>query len=341
MRIEIPDVTGQLVLSKDDFGYQEVIDQIGQSETVSVVTYNISNGNEGLLQLLRDCDAEVRLITNIPGRFKDYTSDNAKKRARNKMKTMFRKLDPERFGAFARVLFCFRNHAKIILTDTVAYVGSANYSEESSSSWEGGIIVRDSSTISQISQWVDEIESDSVRFYGQKMPSAITPLLLVKSQLEALGAVLEGEFTNDDVDKSYDAFKAVEDAVSEKDRAWAEAYEPSGPLSSQVDMKLLRSIEDWTGNRDTLDLARTNEDLLEALDGEISVDEFKTDNDGNIPESEFEGYIERLTEEQKALCERHKEGLIAVQQQIETVCVQIESACKEISTHIARINNAE
>ena len=127
----IPGVVGELVFSKDECGYQVVLDAIPDAEKVSVVTYNISRSQDGLLGALVRREGEVRLITNIPGRFENYYSDDARTGAAKAIERMFARLEPKRFGALARILFCFRNHAKIIVTDSIAYVGSANFAEES------------------------------------------------------------------------------------------------------------------------------------------------------------------------------------------------------------------
>jgi hypothetical protein len=68
MRFTIPDVTGQLVLTKDESGYQEVIDAFPDAGWVEVVTFNISQKQDMLLSALRDLDVPVRLIADIPGR---------------------------------------------------------------------------------------------------------------------------------------------------------------------------------------------------------------------------------------------------------------------------------
>ena len=337
----ISNCTGTLVLSKDECGYQDIVDHISVAERVSVVTYNISTSSDGLLKALRTTDAQVRLITNIPGRFESYTSKYARSRASDRINGMFMKLDPNDFGPLATILFCFRNHAKIILTESVAYVGSANYSDESARSWESGIVVRDAQTIALIESWVDRIEADSVRFYGKSMLPAIKPLLLIKPRLERMAGLVSGEFTTDDVEELSEVIEQVSDAVNESDRAWAEAFESCGPLTSRVEMSLVQAIEDWSSSDGVRDLARANDFLLQALEGKIPIDDLATDNDGNIPDSAFDGHIERMSEEQEACLELLKGDIDSVQFQILSLSAQIEAACQDISTHIERIHNAK
>jgi hypothetical protein len=52
-------------------------------------------------------------------------------------------LNPEKFQSNPNVAFNFSNHAKIIGTENIVYVGSANYSDESKDNIESGTIIRD------------------------------------------------------------------------------------------------------------------------------------------------------------------------------------------------------
>lgn len=53
------------------------------------------------------------------------------------------KLKPESLGLKTTVFFDFSNHGKIIMTDSIVYVGSANYSEESANNTEFGFLSED------------------------------------------------------------------------------------------------------------------------------------------------------------------------------------------------------
>lgn len=68
MRYTIPGVTGALILTKDESGYQEVLDSIAAASAVTVVTNNISENQDQLFSALRSSDAEIRIITTIPAR---------------------------------------------------------------------------------------------------------------------------------------------------------------------------------------------------------------------------------------------------------------------------------
>ena len=102
-------------------------------------------------------------------------SDDTRQRGATAIARYLAALNPEGFGPLARVFFCFANHAKIILTDAVVYVGSANYSEESARNWEAGVVIRDPTALAAIAAAVDEIEADSVEYFGETMRKAVAP----------------------------------------------------------------------------------------------------------------------------------------------------------------------
>lgn len=125
----------KLVMTKDEFGYSEILDTMKESTFVRVITYNISKESESLINILEsfEDDKDVIIITNIPNRFKRYTSSYAKGRAKQTISTYIERLNPDNYDANIRTFLNFGNHSKIIMTDKMAYIGSANFSDESKS----------------------------------------------------------------------------------------------------------------------------------------------------------------------------------------------------------------
>lgn len=70
--------------------------------------------------------------------------------------------------------FDFSNHAKIIMTDNVAYIGSANYSDESKANYESGVLCRDRDFIRYLKQDVfpDRI-MHAIPYYKYNIAEAI------------------------------------------------------------------------------------------------------------------------------------------------------------------------
>jgi hypothetical protein len=138
----------KFVFSKDEVPYQEIIDHFKNAEFINILTYNISANNNLLLNQIKDLEANVnvKIISNIPGRFENYyhstEGQRYRKAAKKKIEVYMNKLNPEEFQQKMSTFFCFSNHSKIIMTNNIIYIGSAN-SEESSNNFEAGIISRD------------------------------------------------------------------------------------------------------------------------------------------------------------------------------------------------------
>lgn len=140
----------EFILSKDEIGYVEVLDSFKTSKEINILTFNISAKSNELLNALKQLseDVKVYVVTNIPQRWETYKSDAARKRAKDNINIYMKKLLPANFEAQVIPFFNFNNHAKILVTDNVAYIGSANYSDESKNNYESGFLVRDKEFIS-------------------------------------------------------------------------------------------------------------------------------------------------------------------------------------------------
>lgn len=149
---------GEFVLSKGRINYQAVLDDFPNAKQVRVLTYNISKKNykNELIDALRALseDVDVQIISNIPSRMPNYYStpegDVYRKKYRRSYTAYLDKLNPELFPSNPQVAFNFDNHAKIIGTDNVIYIGSANYSDESKDNIESGTLIYDKNFIQQL-----------------------------------------------------------------------------------------------------------------------------------------------------------------------------------------------
>lgn len=166
----------ELVQSKDECCYQDVLDDFYNANEIYIMTFNISTRDDQLIRLLDDVDkeTEIYLITNIPNRFDKYLGRNngeyTKSRARKNISYYLTELDPGSRENNFNVFFNFDNHSKIIMTENIAFVGSANYSSESSNNYEIGFITRDANVISEIKAvFVQTVEDDSIRYYGTEL----------------------------------------------------------------------------------------------------------------------------------------------------------------------------
>lgn len=149
---------GEFVCGKDSLNYQAVLDDFESAKQIRILTYNISKKNYSniLIDRLKKVPeaADVQIITNIPSRYQSYFNSYAGDKARAVYKQNFTayldKLNPENFQSNPYVGFNFANHAKIIGTDNIVYIGSANYSDESKDNIESGTLIRDKEFIQRL-----------------------------------------------------------------------------------------------------------------------------------------------------------------------------------------------
>lgn len=156
----------KFLISKDELTYSEVLDDFSNANKIFILTYNISRDKNYLLKSLKECkeNTEIKIISNIPGRWSEYFNNNYSIKAKRNIAVYKNKLNPEQISKKAQVYFCFSNHAKIIMTDNIAYIGSANFSEESAENFESGFITRDKKFINflenDVFPWIIDYSSE-------------------------------------------------------------------------------------------------------------------------------------------------------------------------------------
>lgn len=169
MRKEFVTQDAKFVYSKDDLGYQEVLDDFKTASAITIVTYNLSNDNDDLLISAVRAASEhcsINIITNIPSRWETYYTADARNRAKKQIGLYLSKLSSETFRKDASIFFDFSNHGKIIMTDSVVYIGSANYSSGSASHTEFGFISRDPKLIQYItSEVLPSMKNSALPYY--------------------------------------------------------------------------------------------------------------------------------------------------------------------------------
>ncbi len=211
----------KFIYSKDELGYQEVLDDFENAEEIIIVTFNISEKHFSLIQKLTDTPSETKIsiFTNIPSRWDTYYGHKYKFAAKKKIDVYLSKLRPDSIGEKARVFFNFDNHGKIVMTNNVVYVGSANYSEESNKNIEFGIVSRDKEYISFLKEEITrELEESSTPYFEYDY----LPLLLeVKMHLSNVFALKRELFDQiysyyDDIDGEGYYFNDTEERLSQE-----------------------------------------------------------------------------------------------------------------------------
>lgn len=174
MKREISFTSGRFIASKDELGYEEVLERFESAKMIRVVTYNLSKGArvDKLFDRLQQLDTKVdiQIVTNIPSRFNFYYKTTAgeylKSRAKENIDTYIGKLNPNNFDASVIPFFNFNNHGKIIGTEDIVYIGSANFSNESSNNYETGVIIEDKVFIEQLySTFFEDLKANSEPYF--------------------------------------------------------------------------------------------------------------------------------------------------------------------------------
>lgn len=144
--------------------------------------------------------------------------DDFKNAAKKKIDVYLSKLKPDSISEKAKVFFNFDNHGKIIMTNNVVYVGSANYSEESENNIEFGIISRDRDYITFLKEEITkELEELSTPYFEYDYLPLILEVKMHLSNLFALKGELFDQVYNyyDDLDGEGYYYNDTEDRLSQ------------------------------------------------------------------------------------------------------------------------------
>ena len=178
INVEIPEITAMFVGTKGKYGFAQVVDDFPNAKEVRILTYSrIGYGNNNLkLRELQTLSPETKLciIVALPGlknpkidgqyEHNQFREDSIVMEL-GKIKQQF---DISQYSSKdVEMYVCFKNHAKLIGTENVLYIGSANYSDNSVQNYEAGMIIRDKSVIKEIyEKYFDEIVA--VRYYADE-----------------------------------------------------------------------------------------------------------------------------------------------------------------------------
>ncbi|MEK4563762.1 phospholipase D-like domain-containing protein [Alkalihalobacillus sp. FSL R5-0424] len=192
MRKEINLKNARLVMTRDELGFSEIINDFKTAKYIYILTYNISKFDDFLLDKLQNTSdsTEIKIFTNIPNRFESYFAKSHANQAEKLINIYLEKLDPVKFNNQLSTYFAFGNHSKIIMTNNIAYIGSANYSKESANNFETGVIVEDSHTINEIKDLINEVVKPHSEDYYE---FETLPLLLLIRTVEEFSTYLKEE----------------------------------------------------------------------------------------------------------------------------------------------------
>lgn len=176
-----PVTSGDAVFGKQDFTYQRVLDDFPNTKFIGILTFNISKKTDSkLLQALKmACVNGVNavLVTNVPKRYPSYYDVEYEYPAKENICLYKQQLNPRNFSLRLSPYFTFKNHAKVVMTDNLIYLGSSNYSDESQGNFECGLISSDKALIEYVKNTLfPEIQSHAVPYYRDNFAVAIANL---------------------------------------------------------------------------------------------------------------------------------------------------------------------
>lgn len=296
---------GIFVADQGHMNYQKVLDDFTNAKTIRIMTYNISKNEryDPLMAALDEVEADVQIVTNVPGRFEKYYDSPAGKALRNKAKdnisVYIRKLDPDAFQSSLKPFFNIHNHAKLIGTENIVYIGSANYSNESNNNIESGVLISDKEFIQRLyTEFFDMIKIQSlsyedeffsefrllvmalqakfkmhyekiiqslyIEFQGKKVLSSSTIILDI-SDLDSL---------NLDLDELNSLSFVAEDTYDEDDSHYNEELSELIETFSQLSIEWLQSVISEDGTLYDLVLFDQNENAIDRLQNEYSAEAY-------------------------------------------------------------------
>lgn len=157
----IQDVKGRLVASHGEFNWKDVLDRVPHAtRRLAIATYSLPTSGEGAhnpLNIVRQAShiSTIELVSSVPYRTNVELYESL--------------VDPKEFATQTKIYFHYDNHAKIIIVDDVAYVGSANLSLGTKKSFECGLIIEDGATTELIyGQFFAMIRDSSIPFIGSR-----------------------------------------------------------------------------------------------------------------------------------------------------------------------------
>lgn len=173
------------------------------------MTWSLEKSRDSYLwKALRKLPATSHLtvITSIPSRWEHYFAGQREK-MKDQLGAYLDNLNPENFECASEVYFCFKNHAKALVVDDIAYVGSANFTEASAQNFEAGVLLTEKTEVDELQVFINRIRDSSLPMLKAAASKAASPLLklldwrfeIVRSIREENGFILsdDQEWTED------------------------------------------------------------------------------------------------------------------------------------------------
>lgn len=357
-----PITSGDVMFGKGSYTYQQVLDDFSNTSFIGILTFNISSKEDSILlrRLKTACATGTNavIVTNVPQRYRTYYNFKCEEPAKKNIVRYKTQLNPRNFSMRLSPYFTFKNHAKVIVTDNMIYLGSSNFSDESSDNLECGMVSSDKELIKYVKDTLfPEIQSCAVPYYKENFAVAIANLEdLISICKQAKEVLFEAAYEPwSDYDTNFEekwiyrttdsgitisflrhfqeVFREFEDALNVIDSILDE-YWDEDELPEQVEM-LRQIFEEYQTVYDSF-----NDDLSTLFDGLEDLAHYDVDEEANrkiIEDYSMEAYDERLDYyAQKAFQEASDEFGELIKESEETV-IDLLTKLDEMVSYFGRL----
>lgn len=193
--VVISGIMADFVGTKGKDGFDEVIQDFPNAEEVRILTYSRIgsyrfHSNLSHLKNLAP-GTKLRIIVALPG-IKNEKQKNGEydydrytvASIKEELSKVKYQLDLDKYASEDfEMSVCLNNHAKLVGTENILYIGSANYSDFSQRNYEAGMLIRDKEVIRKIyHDYFDRIVA--VRYYGDLDDEIRLNVLVMTNSLE-------------------------------------------------------------------------------------------------------------------------------------------------------------
>lgn len=355
----------QYIFSRGELQYQQVINDFAKAKYIKILTYSIASKKYQLLiKNLKKFNgsAEITFISNIPKRYCNYIGydggEKAKNVAKKSIKDYLEMLNPKDFRTKTSVFFNFTNHSKIVMTDNIAYVGSANFSIKCSENIESGMIIKNKGTISHLNKIFDKIRKESVYYYEGEIVEILKQLSDLRMVIKEIRIYLDGIFY---ADMNYtglvgDPYNIYEDCLELEDlnkleELTHEIEKISNRISNNNTLKHLNNCIDNNNCKEVLKLVEEQGKIYELAKFNISnfkknyIDSYQADyilegysnsDSWEIAEQEVSDDANKLLKRKAKDAEKYVEELL---ERIDLFISQIVESENNIKNYLGEINS--
>jgi hypothetical protein len=228
-----------VVLSQGEHGFRRVVDEIHPTSALSIATYNLSYDMISYLETLGP-DVAVEIVTNIPNRFDSYLGWGPREKARKAIELYKAWLDPERFSAKVASYFNVNSHAKMVIVDSIAYVGSANFSGASANKYECGFVIEGDAHVAHLKGVFGDLKTASIEHLGGHIDEVLEAAALCRDASESLGNLAD-EFVDECGEGDHGETIVVRSIFDSRDRlrfVRQAVFEVAQSLSEDLDDEL-------------------------------------------------------------------------------------------------------